>query len=248
MIGMLDCRPQGRLGALFSAAALAGAMLAAGIVSEAQASIALPNCDFGTRCSHVTDNVVDNGNGTWTYNFTVYNDSVSYAGVEPRIRDWELPYFGDAGITNITSITSSGYGGWAWTIETVGFANPSTGWDGLAAWQDPSDPWYQGASSPFTSVQKVLHWYTNDFPVTIAAQSSLGGFGFTADFAPTAAPYQASWVDFPVRTGDPAFPFGAIPNSPAAGGASVPEPATTLLIGLGVALLAGGTLRRRARH
>ena len=220
-----------------------------------------------TRSSTVTDSVVDNGNGTWTYNYRVNNTSrFDEMGPdrEPILVDWELPWFGDAGITNITSPHN-----WAYNIETIGMPNPSTGWDGVAAWQTPGDPFYAGPGSPFTTATEVLHWYNLcwaqfnananaatgfqpntavacefEFDNAIFPDGSLGGFGFDADFGPTGAPYQASWAFMSVRTGDPAFPLGGIPNSPALNGV-IPEPGVLGL--LVAALAAGGAVARRRR-
>ncbi len=88
---------------------------------------------------------------------------------------------------------------------------------------------YQGPASPFTTATQVLHWYIDDAS-SIAPQASLGGFGFDAAYGSIAAPYQASWDDTFIRTGDPAFPNASfnIPASPAAVGA-VPLPAPLLL-------------------
>lgn len=226
-----------------------------------------------TRDSRVFDQVVNNNDGTWGYQYTVKNTSfVDPMGTDDRqpiIVDWELPWFGDAGITNIMSPNN-----WDWSIETVGVANEDTGWEGVARWQDPNDPFYAGANSPFSNVQTVLHWYNvcwvqrRGETSSIASQSAiavcefefdnaifpdaegnggeLGGFGFTAEFDQVAAPYQASWALLPVRTGDPAFPLGAFPNSPALQGGDrpLPEPAPLLLLALaaGIAALTG---RRR---
>ncbi len=183
-----------------------------------------------------------------------------YGGVwdTPVIVDWEVPYFGDAGIAFITSPAS----GWNWAVETIGIENPATGWSGIAAWQDPTDPFYQGPSSPFTTVTKVLHWFvqlpmgqpSSDVGIwpygatgipTGAHEGSLTGFGFDADFAPIDGPYQASWYLVPTpRSGDPPLP-GGIPASPCALGQceSVPVPGTLLLVGAGLSLM--GLWRRR---
>ncbi len=194
--------------------------------------------------------------GNYTYAYTVHNTSVFYdengdeneGGDGPLIIDWELPWFGDANISNILSPD-----GWYWTIETIGTANASTGWDGTAAWQDLTDPWYQGSTSPFTTVTEVLHWYTTEYGgddgfswgKAIFPYNELDGFGFTSNYTATDSPYQASWVILPVQTGDPAFPLGGLPASPGAlgqtGGGVVPEPGTILLLMTGLLALAGVT-------
>ena len=212
-----------------------------------------------TRSSTVTDIVANNGNGTWTYNYTVNNTSQFTAqGLErtPLLVDWELPWFGDAGI-DIASIISPN--GWAVAIETIGVANAATGWEGIASWQDPSDPFFAGAGSPFTTVTQVLHWYSECFLFRgdregcfggsangILAPGSLSGFSFVAAFDETDAPYQASWAVLPVRTGDPAFPLGGIPNSPRVQGLvqGVPEPGLLGLLGIGLVAAMLGRRRR----
>ncbi len=236
-----------KLGKCLSLVLAAGLFLAGNV---AHAGIGGPL----SPASHVTDVVTDNGDGTFGYAFTVFNDSFfdgSFASDalevvgDPIIVDWELPWFGDAGI-DLGSILSPA--GWSHAIETIGTANSATGWGGVASWQDPSDPFYAGANSPFTTATQVLHWYNVAWAADnsqigggIFPFSSLAGFGFTADFGPVAAPYQASWAFSPVQSGDPAFPGAGLPGSPLA---TAPEPATFLLFGSSLLGLAAWRRRR----
>lgn len=215
-----------------------------------------------TRASSVIGDVTDNNDGTWTYDYTVSNDSVEdfaygeYGGI-PIIVDWELPWFDDAGIDTSTIFSPTG---WTWAIETVGVSNAFTGWEGEASWQDPNDPFYFGDDSPFTDVTQVLHWYIegqcgpetqfepfecNDFNQGIFPGNTLDGFGFTAAYSETDAPYQASWHLLPIQSGDPAFPLIG-PASPKALGITnqVSEPGIIGLLGIGV-LGMFASLRRR---
>ena len=239
--------------------ALSACILLAGAGGAGMASAYTTVPTLWEPSSQVTDTVTQNGS-KWEYSFTVKNTSaLSLNGnleTEPVIVDWEIPYFDDAGITNILAP-----GGWGYTIETIGTSNPSTGWGGTAAWQDPNDPMYWGADSPYTTATQVLHWFSlcwvtdgeigdcgsdNESSASnlsaltgaIRAGEELSGFGFTANYGPQNGPYQASWADLPVLSGDPQLPFRGIPASPKAKAPqAVPEPAGILLIGLGVAAL-----------
>ena len=208
-----------------------------------------------TRSSTVDSQVTNNNNGTWTYNYVLNNTSLNNGGpdAQPLAIDWELPWFGDAGI-DVSSILSPN--GWAVNIETIGVANSSTGWEGIASWQDPSDAFYAGPASPFTTVTQVLHWYTRfdncggecggvGGGLGVFPGGSLAGFSFIASFAQTDAPYQASWAFLPVRSGDPAFPLGGIPNSPLVGVSAVPEPETYAMMLAGLGLVGFAASRRR---
>ncbi len=195
-------------------------------------------------------------NGSWQYSYNLTNSSFTYyesagpipeesgcEGPGPVIVDWEIPYFANAGITSITSPA-----GWDYAIETIGTENQSTGWWGEAAWQDQSDPMYQGPNSPFTTVTQVLHWYNTEWANNLGGETSLyaglgvgnslSGFGFTAGYSSTNAPYQSSWLNEPILSGDPGYPMGVPVNS-----TLVPLPATALLLGTGFAGLI--VLRRR---
>lgn len=218
--------------------------------------------------SSVEASVTDNNDGTWTYDYTVYNDSAfdAYGSDDtPVIVDWEIPYFDDAGITDVLSPA-----GWSYNIETIGVANAATGWSGVAAWQDPADPFYQGPDSPFTTVTEVIHWHVDagscdpNFPDSLLCEwdtavgiwpsgsidtlytPSAAGFSLTANYGPTDGPYQASWDLVPVLSGDPPLPGGLLPASPNTLGTpsgNAPLPASLLLLGVG--LLGLGATRRK---
>lgn len=234
------------------------------------------------RSSTVTDTVTFNAvDGTWDYVFTVNNTSTytndgiggsTFSGV-PLVIDWELPYFADMGLANIVSPD-----GWGFAIETIGTANPLTGWEGDAAWQDPLDPFYAGADSPYTTGTQVVHWYCeniefgtggegfcsnatgfgeaisapgSDAAEYLDAPTSLTGFGFTASFGPTSAPYQASWAETPVITGDPSFPLASGVGSPLALGTpstSVPEASSLALFALSSFGLFGLSAARKRKQ
>lgn len=229
-----------------------GTLAGMGLTPQANAGI-----DPCVECqsSTVTDAVSALGGGQFLYEYTVNNTSDPGGDL---IVDWELPWFDDSTITNIQSPD-----GWDWAIETIGVSNFFTGWDGTAEWQTPGDPFYEGPDSPYTTGTEVLHWYTcggfGEFGEgcfgegggfdSIFPGGSLDGFGFEASFGPTGAPYQASWAELPVRTGDPAFPLGGgIPASPKAlGTTDIPEPGTLPLMVLG-AISAFAVSRRRRKQ
>ena len=187
-----------------------GTLAALGVTPQADAGLNI-TCPGDPACqlSAVTDNVTDLGGGAFLYEYTVLNISIPEGDL---IVDWELPFFSDSTITNIQSPP-----GWDWAIETIGVPNPFTGWQGVAEWQTPGDPFYEGPDSPYTTGTEVLHWYTcfgefgencfgeNVFPNAIFPGDQQAGFSFEASFGPTGAPYQASWVQLPVQTGDPAI-------------------------------------------
>jgi hypothetical protein len=239
-----------------SAPALSFSVLA---LTAALAGSAFAPAASAAYSSHVSDRVVNNGNGSYTYHFTVHNDStglvfqnsweeeMGYGGTVPVVIDWELPWFDDSNIANIQSAY-----GWSYEIAEIGVPNAATGWTGVANWQNPGDAWYQGPNSPFTTVSKVLHWYSiggtayGIFPEWWREIGYLDGFSFDSTYGPTGAPYQSSWAFLPLRTGDPAFPLtGGIPNSPMARGINpVPVPAPIVLLGSALVSLLGFSRRR----
>lgn len=194
--------------------------------------------------SHTIDSVTKSPS-TWTYSYTLFNDSrcIGFCSdtifgkpiLVPQIRSWDLPWFPLLGVVP-GSINSPA--GWSYSIETIGVADAVTGWGGLAQWENPKDTNYQGIASPITSATQVLHWYDASGSSAIKELSSLGGFNFDAIYAPTYAPYQASvnYYDgssIHLFTADPVYP-----DSPYVFGSSaIPEPNTLALLSLGLLLV-----------
>jgi hypothetical protein len=144
-----------------------------------------------TRVSHVESNTLNNGNGTYTYNFTVFNDShlfqpvgcggassvafapngsvaaVSAAATVSDPSDCLLHRITEwsmpyFGDSGITNIFSPN-ARWFSSIDTIGIANAATRYDGgTPTWLNPADPFYFGAASPFSAVTQILRWYTFD--------------------------------------------------------------------------------------
>lgn len=210
---------------------------------------------------HVTAEVTQVG-GSYQYTFVVYNDSYGNGNessyTTPLLIGFELPYFADMGITNITAPNA-----WSYEIAQIGVPNPDTGWTGVASWM--TDPAW--SSGPFAGVTEVIHWYGC---VVIGEDCWNGGFvspgnylthdgvihegspfGFTADYAPADAPYQTSWYLAPPMIGTPLMPM--MPGSPCAlgqcgdnNGSNVPEPGSLALAS--AALLAAVGIRRRNKR
>lgn len=242
-----------------STIALLGALGSLGAAGTASAS-AMQICPAQTgqpQTSQVLSNTQALGNNLFSYNFTVCNTSGGYDSIEmimtegQLIRDWELPLI--PGLINPNSIVAPA--NWAVSIETIGVANGSTGWEGVAEWRN------QNQWNAFDNITQVIHWYTgecfrgefcsNGSPIQPGDQYGLldpmtnAGlrFGFDASTGPGAAPYQASWIDFPPRTGDPddpvqnLLPIGTPINN-------VPEPNGLALFAIALGALMAGRRRR----
>lgn len=238
----LDIHSHGSLIAMFAALGLALPMAASALPADC------PDRIFDDQASAVKSETTNNGNDTFNYLFRLCNIS---GGESPDlIRDWELPFFGtslfdnEAGIGNFV-LPTFGDGetnSWGVQIEKKGEPNDNTGWDGVVAWHDPSNPFFDDR---YLATDYVLHFYTgfcegercfNGDNIDVGDDRI---FGFTADYGPTGAPYQASWIDRPVRTGDPDFPLGGgFPNSPSLQQHTIPEPGSLALAALGLGLLA----------
>lgn len=240
---------QFRLMTAVSTLALFGAMGSAQAVTVAPSFDACPGSpQLPGRSSAVLSDVMTGTPNT--YNFKVCNTSDGGEGeVTFLLRDWELPYDPQGQIDNIFTPT-----GWGHSIEAIGAPNDATGWDGAAPdWLDPLDHFFDPR---YVGLTQVIHFYTcgdeqtcygaegDVFGPTLAPGDSLAGFSFTSPFDATNAPYQASWVVLPPRSGDPAFPLiGGAPNTPGLRN-GVPEPGGLALFALGL----GAAMAARARR
>ena len=169
----------------------------------------------------VSTTVTQVGATSWNYEFTVGNDSL----LPNFASQFALPYFSDAGITNLHSPT-----GWTTSyVDTVGGT--------------PLSNWYLMNAAP-----QALLWATSNQLDMVPVGSSLSGFGFTSPYSPVKGP---SIVLFSNGSGGVMDP--GIPGSPSAIAAGftasfpvTPVPETTslamMLVGLTVV---GGVLRRR---
>lgn len=215
----------------------AGAVLACIFFSTAATAVTIFPGSGGPDAS-IANTVTDLGGGRWSYQYQLTNltpcvvSSCTFADGDIFLTAFDLPYFSDAGINTINDPT-----GWSHSIETTGSPNPftggGTGWDGTALWQSPTDPNYQGDTSPFTTAGQVLHWYAipgfgGAGTVGIDPQTSLGGFAYEAAFSAIKAPHQTVFQNnvggLPeTLTGDP-----LIPASPSV--SSVPLPTSIWLL------------------
>ena len=249
-------RMQSKFVSLVSMGALFGAL---GMVSQSAAAAigvapVFDPCPAQTgplagRTSAVLSHVQQPGTG-FIYNFKACNTSA--LGEESRtiflLRDWELPYDPLGLFTNFTTPV-----GWGSAIETIGQPNSITGWDGeQPTWFDPADPFYDPR---YLGLTQVIHFYTCGFRSCYGSDADvfgdplspgqeLAGFGFTSPFGATNAPYQASWIDFIPRSGDPAFPNPGGPNTPGLLN-NVPEPGGFALFAVALGALMAARGRRR---
>lgn len=185
----------------------------------------------------ITSIVTQSGPATWQYQLTIHNDSESHDfgayGPVPWVYWVMIPYFADAGVTNITCPGTcwnalSGQG-WFWSTPSVnsvggtpGFGNPN---DLALSWEWPADT-----------------------PV-LGPGTSLSGFGFTASYAPVKGPFNLRFALGQAYFGDPAIPgsplalaAGYVEPYPVTG---VPEAGTYAMLLAGLAWL-GVVARRRA--
>lgn len=185
------------------------------------------------------DQVTTLSAGQWAYAYTVTNDTTCFGNCGDTIRgkpiidyalavrEFALPYFGDAGITSIHSPAD-------WQFSIV-----DADWFALG----------QGA--------KTLVWTAQTDTAGIAALgASLGGFGYSAAFAAGKGPAWTALGDSTsfLVYGRSVLSDLAIPRSPNAIAAgipiltAVPEPQIYALLLAGLGVVAGGLKLNRRRE
>jgi hypothetical protein len=187
--------------------------------------------------SLVSDFSVTQSGPTWTYDYLVQNGCAP--NQQQLLTHFYIPYFGDAGIANITvpALDNSAVPPitWAYTID------PGNNLFGLA-----------GAGVidfQVTSLTEALPGQL--FPGVGYYGSS--DFSFTSTFAPVKGPFAMLQTNYDgglydTRTllfGDPSIPGS--PDTLAALGHSVPESGTLALLALGFCVMASARKRRGTR-
>ena len=203
------------------ASAIAAAMM---LVSTNASAL----CFFSSQTP--TSTVTAEGPGSYAYAYTVSGEQGScplfYGSAPYVVNAFEVPYFTDAGITDIHAPT-----GWSYSIDATDTFGLGSGAETLV--------WTAAAGY---GVQPI----TSTLPA-----GSLSGFGYTSSYGSVYAPGALVVGSFPLDIVDPALPgspealaAGLLPTSfPSA--SAVPEPSVllTMLAGLGMVAIAR---RRRA--
>ncbi len=217
------------------------AAVAVGLSSGTASAQIIPD-PTPTKAS-VSSVVTQIGSDSWKYELTIHNESVSNGSPGLEAYPWAywllIPYFSDAGITNITCPATCKNGseesGWYWHIDTGSSISYPFGGQGYPGWAALS--W---------------DWYADDDAPGVALGQSLPGFGFSASYAPVKGPFLLRFALGSDVLGDPAIPGS--PLAQAAGYATpfevtgvVPEASTYAMMLAGLGLL-GFMARRRKQQ
>ena len=199
-------------------------------IVAASIGLALGVCSYSANAMYVigetgsvSDIVTQTGSASWIYQLSISNPiNPQYIG-QASVVSLVVPYFSDAGISNITDPSN-------WTHSIIAVT-----------------PTSDLLTQAYPKVTQELVWSTTGAGVTPG--QSLSGFGFTASYGPVKGPYLLgeSYYQRPLsKLIDPPIPGS--PNTIAAGFtqslAPIPEPETYSLMLAGLGLL-GFMARRR---
>jgi PEP-CTERM motif len=209
---------------------LARIALALAVTGMAASGPAWALCVAG---NDVDGTVAQTGAASWTYNYSVLNGCVP--DHQPLLTNFYLPYFPDAGITDI-NVAATDINGVTWTYSI-----------------DPNDNLFGLAGAgvidfQITSMTDV--GFGSPLLLPGAGYGGWTGFSFTADYGSVEGPwamlltaYDGGQYDMTTTLyGDPPIP--ASPDTLAALNATVPEPGTLGLLAIGLCMT-GLVLGRR---
>jgi hypothetical protein len=193
--------------------------------------------DAVIRTSEVSTVITMDG-ANFVYNYTVINTSPGDQDVFdpqteqslfvwPTIVDFEIPIDSPAVVLSILSPEH-------WSSEILSASDYETRF---------GEPNSFGAAF-------IVHWFTDEpFPIvptgyfdrfeTLFYENSTDGFLLTSPLGPVNGPYLASWEDDFRQIADPPLPGGTVGGGGTLPFSTVPEPACTLLLFAGLAVLAG---------
>lgn len=188
-----------------------------------------------TYIADITFDYTDNGGGNFTFDFTVYNNSTGTDNWPLMAFMIELDADASSSTGNPTDPSYSNYSNVTWLADNAWFS-------------DAGDPDLSFGGTP-------AYVYADDYGVNnigIAQGTSLGGFSVNFDYAGTLLPEDQlftfyAWFDN-IELNQSVNLTGTTSYVPGGDGvAPVPEPATLLLLGTGLAGLAGFSRKRKNR-
>ena len=208
------------------------------------------------RTSDVTSVVTHNGNGTYTYNYTVKNTSPgnqiegNITDIWPLIVDYEVPLDNPSVVFDVLSpgewsyefISADQYLARFGEVNPFGSAYVLHWYTGFGTMPQAVVPFFDGLGN----MPIAPNGYRAGHEVPPVYEPSTDGFIFTSELAPVNGPYSTSWWDAFRNIGDPPLPGGSVGGGGSLVYHTVPEPGTAVLLAFGMIGLAalGRKLRK----